>query len=123
MPDEMPKRTRNTNSPLGPGEAFDRIADLRDSREARRNAIIAAFDAEEAAKELAIAERVPAASQDRLAIMLRAYPEAQQMAADAVANRQEPEPDAFPDELPAGARPLEPGRAERIGRMTGGSRK
>lgn len=120
---ETPKRTRNTNSPLGPGEAFDRIADLRDSREARRKAIVETFYAEEAAKELAIAERVPAASQDRLAIMLRAYPDAQQMAGEAVANRHEPEPDAFPDELPAGARPLDPSRAERIGRLTGGGRK
>lgn len=115
MTDETPKRTRNASSPIGPGEAFDRIADLRDSRETRRNAIIAAFDAEEAAKEHGIAERVPAASQDRLAIMLRAYTEAQKEAAETIADKE-----PRPDWLDAPAPPVD--RIE-VDRSTGEARR
>jgi len=90
-----PKRTVNRQSPLGPGEAFDRIADLRDTRAARRAAVVAEFDAEESAKEKGFTDRVSAEHRARLDIMLAAYPEAQKLATEAVASRKEeasPEP-------------------------------
>lgn len=71
MSEEKAKRTRNTNSPLTPGQSFDRIAERRDTRAARREAVLSEFDTAEKDYELAIVERVPAEQRARVLSLLQ----------------------------------------------------
>lgn len=72
MSQETPKtRTRNTRSPLTAGQAFDRISERRDTRGARREALLAEFDTEEKDFELSVIERVPAEQRARVVTLLQ----------------------------------------------------
>lgn len=70
------KRTRNATSPLGAGEALDRLSDIRETRAARRTMALdesaAAFDKAEREAESKLIGRVPTDQQKRLSVMLAA---------------------------------------------------
>jgi hypothetical protein len=94
MTTEKKPRAPKNSLPLGAGEAFDRIAARRDTRVKRRqdaiDAIAHAFDNEEQLFEEITESRVPLEQRDRLDVMLRAYHEAQKMAAETANTEQRP---------------------------------
>lgn len=109
-------RTPRNSKPLSVGKGIDKIAALRSTRAARRNAHMEAFDVAEHAEEQKTRDRIDAGDLQVFDHMMKSLPSGYEEVMFDAEDEEASSSDA--DELPAGAREYSPGPAARAARGT-----